>query len=93
MNVSIRQLKEHLAEYLRRVEQGEEVTITRRGKAVGRIVPPAEAEAVRSEVTAHLDRLPWIRPGRGGKPRGARNPVSWEPGEKTLAEMVVEDRG
>jgi prevent-host-death family protein len=33
--------KTHFAQLLQRVERGEEVTITRRGKAVARLVPPA----------------------------------------------------
>jgi prevent-host-death family protein len=41
--------KTHFAQLLQRVERGEEITITRRGKAVARLVPAAakpDAEAV-----------------------------------------------
>ena len=43
--------KTHFAQLLQRVERGEEITITRRGRAVARLVPVAgrpEPEAVRA---------------------------------------------
>ena len=35
----VRELKTNLSDYLRRVEEGEIITITKRGKTIGRIVP------------------------------------------------------
>ena len=43
MVVSVRELKNHLSEYLRRVQDGEELLITSRGKPVGRLVPARRA--------------------------------------------------
>ena len=43
--------KTHLSQLLERVEQGEEITITRRGKAVARLVPMSptrDPDAVRA---------------------------------------------
>lgn len=43
--------KTHLSQLLERVEQGEEITITRRGRAVARLVPMSgtrDPEAVRA---------------------------------------------
>lgn len=37
--------KTHLSELLQRVERGEEITITRHGKAVARLVPAVDREA------------------------------------------------
>ena len=37
-------VKTHFAQVLDRVEQGEEITITRRGRVVARIVPEAPAD-------------------------------------------------
>jgi prevent-host-death family protein len=94
MDVSVRELKARLSEYLRRVQQGEQVTITQRGKPVGRLVPPEEPpELDESEIVRTLLCLPWIRPGTGGTPLGARDPLPHRPGEKTLAEIVSETRG
>jgi prevent-host-death family protein len=93
MNVSVRELKARLSEFLRRVQQGEEVVITQRGKAVGRIVPVEETrELAESEVVRKLRRLPWVRPGSGGTPLGARDPLPHRVGEKTLSDLVLENR-
>jgi prevent-host-death family protein len=39
MEVGIRELRNHLSDYLERVREGDEVVITDRGAAVARIVP------------------------------------------------------
>lgn len=39
MEVSVRKLKDHLSEYLRRVQQGEAVTVTDHGRPVASLVP------------------------------------------------------
>lgn len=38
--VSVKQLREQLADYITAASDGEEVVITRRGKPVARLVPP-----------------------------------------------------
>lgn len=53
--------KTHLAALLERVERGEEVLITRHGKAVARLVPVATAD--RAEATATIARLKELRAG------------------------------
>jgi prevent-host-death family protein len=94
MDVSVREPKARLSEYLRRVRQGEEVVITHRGEPVGRIVPiEQEQPATEADIVRRLREMPWIRPGRGGEPLGARDPLPHRPGEKTLADIVLEDRG
>jgi prevent-host-death family protein len=66
--VCVRDLKNNLSRYLKRVQGGEEIIVTERGRSVARIVP-AEPH--------NLKRLldPLIREGalkwNGGKPRGA----------------------
>jgi len=44
MNVGVYEAKTHLPELLAKVEQGEQITITRHSKAIARLVP---VEAVR----------------------------------------------
>ena len=44
---SVREVQHGLAAILERVERGEEVTVTRRGKPVARIVPPRSPRPVR----------------------------------------------
>ncbi len=94
MNVSVRELKARLSEYLRRVQLGEEVVIIHRGTPVGRIVPIRETEVpTEAEVVRRLRQLPWIRAGASGKPLGSGEPLHIPPGEKTLSDAVIEDRG
>jgi prevent-host-death family protein len=38
--VSVKDIRNNLREYLDRVEAGEEIVVTRRGKEIARIVPP-----------------------------------------------------
>ncbi len=39
IEVNVRELKSRMSHYLRRVEEGEQIKITRRGKTVGTIIP------------------------------------------------------
>ena len=85
--VGVRQLKNQLSRYLRRVRAGERLVVTERGRPV----------AVISSLTVpipdrHLERL--LRQGvvrwGGGKPRGARRPPRIK--GPTVAQAVIEDR-
>jgi prevent-host-death family protein len=42
MNVSVRNLKDHLSEYLRRVQNGEQVTVTDHGRPIAALVSLAK---------------------------------------------------
>jgi prevent-host-death family protein len=44
-DVALFEAKNRLSELIHRVEAGEEIAITRRGKVVARLVPPAPEEA------------------------------------------------
>ena len=85
--VGVRELKNQLSRYLKRVQNGEEIIVTERGRFVARIVP-AEVSSLK-QVMEPLLREGVVR-WNGGKPRGAsRRPVIRG---RTLADMVVEDR-
>jgi len=91
MNVAVRELKDHLSEYLNRASAGEELVVTSHGKPIARLAP---LMADNSEEAA-IDRLrvlPWIRPGKGGKLRPAANQEAWEPGSVMLSDLVLDDR-
>lgn len=47
--IGVFEAKAHFSELLERVEHGEEVTITRHGKAVARVVPVDQARQERAE--------------------------------------------
>lgn len=49
MKVGVRELKNNLSSYLKRVKAGETLEITERGKVVGRIVPPPEGAQTQRE--------------------------------------------
>lgn len=96
MKISVRELKGRLSEYLRKVADGEEVVVTSRGKAVARLVPPgvrrrgASAEA---ELVARFRSLPWVRAGSGERPALPKPLIRIKRSEKTLADLVSEERG
>lgn len=96
MVISVRELKSRLSEYLRRVAGGEEVVVTSRGKEVARLLPPRtqrRAASPETELIARFRSLPWVRPGSGKKPALPKPLIRVGKGEKTLAEIVSEQRG
>jgi prevent-host-death family protein len=96
METSIRELKSRLSEYLRKVAAGEEVVVTSRGREVARLVPPRARRRAGATEAALIERfrsLPWVRPGNGSRSRLPRPLLRIGKGEKTLAEIVSEQRG
>ncbi len=87
MSVGIRELKGHLSEYLRRVRAGETVLITDRGQPVGRIVPVAQPLQDRLEAMIQAGLILW-----SGKKLEPMAPVARARGERTVADLLVEDR-
>jgi len=85
--VGIRELRDHLSEYLRRVREGELLVITDRGKPVGKLGPAEAGGSV--ERARRLVRQGVARWG-GGKPKGlARAP---RPRGGLVSDAVLEDR-
>lgn len=96
MEISVRELKSRLSETLRRVADGEEMLVTSRGKVVARLLPPPtrrDAVSADAEAIARFRGLPWVRPGSGAKPALPKPLIRIGKGEKTLAEIVSEQRG
>ncbi len=87
MEVSVREFKSHLSSYLARVQDGEELVVTSHKHPVARVI------GVPADVPAGIMRL--LQTGQaewhGGKPAGAR--IKLAPQGKSLADMVIEDRG
>ena len=84
---TVRELKAKLSAYLRRVEAGETVTITRHGKPVGRIVPVETTLGARLSALEQAGVLAW----NGQRLPGAA-PVARTEDTVTVAELLVEDR-
>jgi prevent-host-death family protein len=85
--VGVRELRDNLSEYLRRVERGEMLLITDRGRPVGELGPAAGRGA-----TERGRRL--VRDGAatwsGGKPRGLAR--AERPRAGLVSDAVIEDR-
>lgn len=56
-SINVTELRQHLPEYLKQVQAGEEIAITLHGKTIARIVP----EAKESKREAALKRLDVLR--------------------------------
>ncbi len=84
--VGVRDLKAKLSEHLRRVERGEIVTVTDRGRPVARIVPASLPEGLARMIQE--GRVRWSGKRAMLKGRGPRNR-----GRRTLSDIVIADRG
>lgn len=92
MEVSIREMKNNLSRYLKRVQAGEEVIITDRGRPVARLGPVPQVGATSLEdALARLRASHLIRPGKGGKPATSRKPAPVPEG--TIDELMRWVRG
>ncbi len=94
--VAVRELKNRLSEYLRKVAAGEELIVTSRGKPVARLLPP-EAPPVTAEealrgALSRLSRQPWYRPATGERYVPPAT-IPWPEDARPLSELVLEDRG
>jgi len=85
--VGVRELKNRLSEFLRRVADGERITVTDRGRPIAVLAPPetsAEDEAIAKMVREGLAH--W----GGGTPRGSKRPVKLR--GRPISDTVLEDR-
>jgi prevent-host-death family protein len=90
--VSVRELRNNLSEYLSRVEAGESVAVTRRGKRIATINPDAAAE---NDPDAWIWKA--VREGKmswSGRKFNPKMPTVKLKGEgPTASEMIIEGRG
>lgn len=92
-SVGVRELKDHLSEYLRRVRAGESIVITDRGQPIARLTPGAASEAaVPGAMREKLLRL--VAAGKlrwSGERYTPEEPIRAKPGF-SLSELILEDR-
>jgi prevent-host-death family protein len=92
METGIRELKDNLSRYIRRIEAGERVVVTAHGRVVAELVPPP---AHRQGGTSHFDQLVAsgvITPAReSGDPLEGCPEICLPPG--TAAALIDFDRG
>jgi antitoxin (DNA-binding transcriptional repressor) of toxin-antitoxin stability system len=70
-DVTISELRDHLSEWLRRVERGERVRVKRRDEVIAVLAPPTRDDAAVSgleERLARLEREGVLRRGSGPRP-------------------------
>lgn len=85
--VGIRELKTHLSRHLKRVRSGARLLVTEHGRSIATISPVDGSEvAWVTELVAD-----GIAQWSGGKPTGARSPVTLS-GGRSASSLVIEDR-
>lgn len=83
----MRELKNILGRYLKRVQAGEEVTVTEYGRTVARLVPAKVPEIHEALQPLQRDRhVRWT----GGKPSGTGKPPKMR--GRSLSGQILEDR-
>ena len=87
MTVEIRDLKAQLSKTIEQVKAGETVIITERGKPIGRIMPTEPSTETRLKELEQAGVLAW-----SGRKLQPAVPLSQTRGDKTVAEMLLEDR-
>jgi len=85
--VGVHELRQNLALYLRRIEHGETVTVTRRGEPVGVLAPLPDRRSTVDRLVADLGATT-----AGGDLLSHGPPLPRRPGERTLSELVAEGR-
>jgi len=83
----IRDLKSNLSEYMRSVEAGGTVVITKHGKPIGRIVPETQSIKEQLKSLNQTGLIAW-----NGKKLPKIEPVAKAKGKKTVADLLLEDR-
>jgi len=83
----IRDLKTHLSSYLRKVEAGQTVIITKRGKPIGRIVPVTQSTEAQLDALSQAGLIAWNK-----QELQSSAPVAQARGERTVADLLLEDR-
>ena len=93
ISAGIRELKNHLSRYVRRVELGERVAVTHRGRVVAELVPPgASAPQLPGSRYERLRAAGVIRPAvERGDPLEDLPALDLPPG--TAKELIDADRG
>ena len=84
MDVGIRELKEHLSDYVERASRGELIRITLRGRPVATLGPLPGVDRLREGIAEG-----WVTPGVDEPPV----PVTRVAATTTIADVLEEDRG
>ena len=86
--IGIRELKSKLSECVRDVKMGATIVVTEHGRSVARIVPEGRSLGERLDTLRNAGTILW-----SGRRLGARKPGVRARGTRTVAGIVVENRG
>lgn len=89
IRVGVRELRDNLSRYLRRVKEGDRIEVTDRGAAVALLLPVTGGDGARATWFRLIEEgaVAWS----GGKPSGAEERIALQ--GPPLADAVLEDRG
>jgi prevent-host-death family protein len=94
--VSVRELKDHLSEHLQRVQGGERIMITDRGRPIAKLTPLRDEARMLDEATTLDERLARMEEaGEITLPQGKKTRARARPAPvrgRPLAETLLEDR-
>jgi prevent-host-death family protein len=86
--VGVRELKSRLSEYVRAVKEGATIVVTEHGRPVARMVPEAPSLQERLEGLTRAGTILW-----SGRRLGRTRPEARPRGKRTVADLLVENRG
>ncbi len=87
MNIGIREMKNRLSHYLRKVKLGDTIIITERNVPIAKLVPFMKKDM---EEILHLQELGILK-WNGGKPTGLKKPLQLK-SNKLVSDIISEDR-
>ena len=85
MDVGVKELRDHLRQWLEAVQRGEEITVTERGKPVARLIP-AQGRSTYEQLVAAGIITPARRPKRPNAEYGQVTALG------SISDIVVEQR-
>lgn len=92
----VQELTDHLSAYLQRVEEGETIIVTNEGEPIGRLGPIPHEEPDQKDEVSTREKMKVLEEkgvlSWGGEKPPAREPVAKVKGEKTVAQLLLEDR-
>lgn len=87
-SVGIRELKSKLSECVREVKKGSTIVVTEHGRRVARLIPEGDSLDERLETLKETGTVLW-----SGRRLGRAKPGVRLRGKRTVADIVVENRG
>lgn len=86
-SVGIRELKNNLSKYMRRVKRGETIVITEYGKPIGRIIAEGSPTESRLQGLIAAGVLRW-----NGEKLPSRSPAAINQSASSASDLISEDR-